>query len=337
MARPRRCEFPGALHLVSAGGPPGGHVFYAPDLFRRFPQNPRAHAPHVEVFERLLWDLCEQYDAWVHAYVTEPNAALIVLQSGGAPLSWLMHDLLSRYARHLRQDIRSARPEKLFPRRYKAQLLQPAKLPYAVRYVQRRETPGARRRAGTHPFSSSLIHCGRRAPPARFVLSALRAALEALGHVGPGAYFEFMAGTDSPAIADLLARPVIGERTFRQTARSRCRTPVPAPSPEELLRAVMWTVLHAEPRVACAPTHRGALARALVAWYAMRTGTARIGTVGRWFGVTSSDLRALIDRHRRTQPQYFALTTGELFPDLPTSAPEPEPRASRPSPAYGPL
>ena len=335
MARPPRCEFPGALHLVSAGGSPGAHVFYDPDLFTRFPDNPRAHAPHVEVFERLLWDACEQYDAWVHAYVTEPNTALIVLQSGGAPLSWLMHDLLSRYARHLGGEHPTPRGAKLFPRRYKAQLVQPAKLPYAVRYVQRRELPAARRRAVNHPFSSSLIYCGRRAPPARFRVSALRAALEPLGYVGPGAYFEFMARGDSPAIADLLARPVIGERGYRQAVRERCSTPVPAPSPEDLLREVTCTVLHTEPGVACASTHRGALARALVAWYAMRTGAARIGTVGGWFGVTSSDLRYLIHRHRRAHPQYFALATPDLFPDLPAPAPVPAPRAAQTSAPYG--
>ncbi|MHB1540315.1 MAG: hypothetical protein ACYCUE_08380 [Steroidobacteraceae bacterium] len=327
MTRPRRCEFPGALHLVSICGPPGGQVFYAADLFRRFPDNPRAHAPHVEVFEELLWDACEQYDALIHAYVTEPNAALIVLQSGGAPLSWLMHDLLLRYARQLRGEARTPAGERLFPRRYKAQLLQPAKLPYAVRHVQRREVPGARRRAAHHPFSSGLIYCGRKPRPARFVVSALRAALEPLGYVGPGAYFEFMAQRDSPAIADLLARPVIGERGFRQSVCERCRTPARTPSPEDLLREVTCTVLHTQPGVACASTHRGALARALVAWYAMRTGAARIGTVGGWFGVTSSDLRHLIERHRRAHPRYFALATPELFPDLAAVPPGATPRA----------
>jgi hypothetical protein len=337
MARPRRCEFPGAVHLVSAGGPPGAHVFYDPDLFTRFPDNPRAHAPRAERFERLLWDVCEQYDAWVHAYCTEPNAALIVLQSGGAPLSWLMHDLLSRYARHRGGENRAPSGVQRFARRYKAQLVQPAKLPYAVRYVQRREMPAARRRAVNHPFSSSLIYCGRRARPARFIVSALRAALAPLGYVGPGAYFEFMARSDSPAIADLLARPVIGEPSYRQAVREWRPTSVQTPSPEDLLREVTCTVLHTHPAIACTSTHRGALARALVAWYAMRTGVARIGTVSGWFGVTSSDLRDLIHRHRRTHPQYFALATLDLFPDLRASASHPTPRAALPRAPYGTL
>jgi hypothetical protein len=66
-----------------------------------------------------------------------------------------------------------------------------------------------------------------------------------------------------------------------------------------------------------------------VAWYAMRTGVARIGTVARWFGITSSDIRYLIRQHQRKHPQYFSKTLIDLFPDL-ASQYEPPKLASAP-------
>lgn len=317
MPRPKRYEFQGAIHLITVSGYPRGRVFYDPEIFTQFHENPRAHAPDVDCFENLLWEACEQYDARVHAYVVEPNTALLVIQTHGGPLCWIVHDLLARYSKYLAEQHRTPDGTKPFPRRYKAQLVQPAKLPYAVRYVQRRETAaGQHRRAVNHPFSSSLIYCGRRFLPKYFVVSAMREALAHLGYQGPNAYFEFMAAGDSPSIAHLLSRRVIGEKGFADSVRTGCRRPARSPSPDELLREVTGAVLHTAPDIAYTPTHLGALARALVAWYAMRTGTAQIGAVAAWFGVTSSNLRYLIRTHRRKNPHYFSISLPELFPAL---------------------
>lgn len=323
MPRAKRCEFQGAIYLVTVTGYADGHVFYDPQIFKQFPDNPRAHAPDTESFQNLMWDVCEQYEARVHGYVIEPNVAQIVLQTLGAPLGWVVHDLVARYSRHLIEHNRTPQDIRPFPRRYKAQIVQPAKLPYVVRYVQRREIPAdRRRRAINHPFTSSLIYCGRRPQPDCFIVSATREALGPLGYLGPTAYFEFMAGADSPSIAHLLSRRVIGERRFVDSLRERSRRPHRAPSPDEILREVTGTVLHTEPDIACTSTHLGALARALVAWYAMRTGTAQIGAVARWFDVTSSDLRYLIRTHRRKSPHYFCVPTPELFPAFNAAAAE---------------
>jgi hypothetical protein len=317
MPRPNRCEFQGAIYLLTVSGHAGGHVFYDSKIFMQFQENPRAHAPDTERFENLLWDTCEQYDSHVHAYIIEPNTALIVLQTLGAPLNWIAHDLLARYSRHLAEQHRIPNGTRPFPRRYKAQIVQPAKLPYAVRYVQRREmSRGQRRRVVNHPFSSSLIYCGRRPRPECFVVSAMREALAPLGYIGPNAYFEFMAGTDTPSIAHMLSRHVIGELSFADLVPELCRRRPRVPSPDEILHEVAGAVLHTGPDVASTSSHVGALARALVAWYAMRTGIAQIGTVAHWFDVTSADLRHLICAHRRKNPQYFSKSLPELFPAL---------------------
>jgi len=317
MVRPKRCEFQGSIHLLTVSGHSGGHVFYEPQIFTRFPENPRKHAPDAEYFERLLWEICEQYDARVYAYVLEPNVARIVIQRHGARLGWIVHDLLARFSMYLIEQNRIPAGEKPFPRRYRAQVVQPAKLPYAVRFVQRRDiATDPRRRAINHPFSSNLIYCGRKPQPNCFAVTAMREALENLGYRGPTAYLEFMARSDSPTIAHLLSRHVIGEQDFADSVRERCGKPPRLPSPDEILRDVTGSLLYTEPSVACSSTHQGALARALVAWYAMRTGAAQIGTVAKWFGITSSDLRYLIRQHRRKNPQYFSKSLRELFPTL---------------------
>lgn len=330
MPRQKRCEFHGAIHLVTISGRNGENVFYDPNILMKFPQTARHHAPHAERFQNILWNVCEQYNACVHAYFLEPNAFSLVLQTSGAPLQWLMHDLLSQYSMYLReQNCRSERA-KPFPRRYNAQIVQPAKLPYVVRYVQRREPPGdPRRRAINHPFSSNLIYCGRHPQPHNFVVSATREALRQLGHLGTQAYFEFMAAGDTPSITQMLSRRVIGDVHFIESVgKLAMRAPL-APSPDEILKEVTTSLLHSEPNIACASTHRGALARALVAWYAMRTGAAQIGAVAKWFGVTSSDLRYLIRRHRQRSPQYFSQSLSELFPTLYAQQKPKEPAPSR--------
>ena len=89
------------------------------------------------------------------------------------------------------------------------------------------------------------------------------------------------------------------------------------------MRMGTGTPLHADPGIACVSTHRGASARALVPWYATGTGTGRLGTIGKWLGITNSDLRRLIRRHRRRSPHYFSPATTELFPELTESARQP--------------
>ena len=101
--------------------------------------------------------------------------------------------------------------------------MQPEKLAYAVRYVQRRNsTANPRRRPINHPFSSNLIYCGRKPRPECFVVSAMRETLEHLGYGGPTAYFEFMARSDSPAVAHMLSRHIIGEGSYAESVRERC-------------------------------------------------------------------------------------------------------------------
>jgi hypothetical protein len=327
MPRSRRREFSGAIHLITLNGCDGGHVFYDPGTLIQSPHNPRIHAQAAQYFERLLWETTEQYGAVVHAYFLEPNAALMVVQTHGAPLGWIMHDLLARYSRYLIAQCRLKNGGRRFPKRYKAQLVQSAKLPYAVRYVERRKNAiHPRRRAINHPFSSSLIHCGRRPKPENFVVADMRQKLRALGYSGANAYLEFICANDTPIIAQMLSRPVIGGNAFRKAVRELyCNAETPhfghvlaegAPSPDEILRQVTETLLHVDSNIAYGSTHRGALARSLVAWYAMRTGVARIGTVAQWFGITSPALRSLIRRHRLTHPHIFSIPTAELFPSL---------------------
>jgi hypothetical protein len=245
---------------------------------------------------------------------------LIVIQTPSAPLGWIAHDLLTQYSRYLSEQHQGPRSERPFPDRYQAQIVQPTKLPYAVRYVQRRDVGSdPRRRAVNYPFSSIQMYCGRKPKPGCFQIAPTMDALGSLGYRGLDSYFAFMRHKDSPVISQLLSQRIIGDPSFIVSVRERCRapqrtSPASLPSPDEILQEVTSAVLHTAPSIAHSSTHLGALARALVAWYAMRTGAARISSVALWFGVTSSNLRYLIRRHRRINPQYFSKPLPDLFP-----------------------
>jgi hypothetical protein len=62
-----------------------------------------------------------------------------------------------------------------------------------------------------------------------------------------------------------------------------------------------------------AETSIGALKRALVARYAVRSGAATLAEVARWFSVSPAAVRDGIDRYRRLLPHLFNRSLEELF------------------------
>jgi transposase-like protein len=51
--------------------------------------------------------------------------------------------------------------------------------------------------------------------------------------------------------------------------------------------------------------HQAVLARALVAWHALRTGSASVREVATWFGITAATLGRGIRHYRRASPALF--------------------------------
>jgi hypothetical protein len=159
-----------------------------------------------------------------------------------------------------------------------------------------------------YPFSSDRMYVGgigRTWIETRDV----QRALEYRGYIGLRGYREFMKRKEMPYIDSLFTRGspvdsrIVGEKLFVNRARRLAQHP-DVPSPEQLIKGVAQLII-ANPADIYSSARVGVLGRALVAWYAMRTGAATAAEVGRWFSVSGAALRHAIWHHRARSPDLF--------------------------------
>jgi hypothetical protein len=81
----------------------------------------------------------------------------------------------------------------------------------------------------------------------------------------------------------------------------------PAPPDRERLIANVASLLKCTAAEVFSPTHTGTLGRALVAWYGVRSGTATLTEIGRWFSVSGASLGQAIRVQRLIRPELFGL------------------------------
>jgi hypothetical protein len=169
-----------------------------------------------------------------------------------------------------------------------------------------------------YPFSSERAYIGERSP-LPLDMTGVRTALEQKGYFGSRGYREFMDQDDSPYVANLFARGspqdsrVVGNKVFVQQVRQMAAHPPPLPTRGQLIAGVARRLQVTETAIYSA-TRAGALGRALVAWYGLRTGAASFTEMGRWFSVTGATLGLAMRQHRRLSPELFKLRG---LPDLP--------------------
>jgi putative transposase len=309
MPRLERLEFKDAIHYVHMRGGNGSEIFFDAHTFRRFPQAPRHHAPHVVRFELLLAAACTECGTFLHGYCLEPNSGILVLQTAGASLQGFMQRLCNRYSRYLRAG-GSVGERGVFGARYDSKVVAPEYLPHVVRRAHRSPIlAGLCRRRLDYPFSSERAYMGESAQiPITTV--ALMTELEVTGHHGARGYREFMDQDETPHVANLLSHGsrldsrIVGDKVFVQRARHMATHPAAPPTREQLIGGVA-RLLGKTPADIYSATHAGVLGRALVAWYGLRTGGATLTQIGRWFSVTSATLGQGIRRHRSLTPGLF--------------------------------
>jgi hypothetical protein len=142
--------------------------------------------------------------------------------------------------------------------------------------------------------------------------AALRSELEVKGHHGLRGYREFMDQDETPYVANLLSQGspldsrIVGDKVFVQKARHMAAHPAASPTREELIASVA-RLLNKTPADIFSATRVGALGRSLVAWYGVRSGTATLTEVGRWFSVSGETLGQRIRHHREVRPDLFNL------------------------------
>jgi len=312
MPRRERLDFKEAIHYVVVRGAVEGEIFFAARDFMGFPQTPRQGAPQVLKFVHYLAETRDTCGALLHAYCVEPNRGTLVLTTAGAPLRAFMQRLSGRYARYLRSR-GFAGGREIFAARYDSKVIAPEYLPHAVRRVHRSPIDsGLCRQRVDYPFSSDRAYGGEEAfLPVNMV--DVRAALELRGYFGSRGYRNFMDQAETPYLANLLSHGspldsrIVGDKVFVQKARHRAAHPPVLPSREELIEGVA-RLLNCSAAEIFASTHTGALGRALVAWYGVRSGAATVTEVAHWFSVTGATLGQAIRHQRHMRPGLFALT-----------------------------
>jgi hypothetical protein len=266
--------------------------------------------PHLVRFFELLDECCSECGAQLFGYCIEPNDASLVLRTMGARLDACMQRLSGRYSRYLHKEQVLSKSMCPFAARYESKVLAPEYLPHALRRVQARPVrAGLARRAIDYPFSSAMAYVGERAP-VHLETDAVWRALERRGMFGLRGYREFMEKTETPHVAELfeqgspLDARVVGGHVFITQARDAARHP-PVPATREQLLAGVANLLEAEPEALFTASHQGVLGRALVAWYALRLGTASLREVGRWFDVSGATLGKGMRHYRSVSPELF--------------------------------
>lgn len=316
MPRLGRIDFRGALHYVVVRGAEGHEIFFDSHDAKLVPPALRQSAPWVVRFETLLGEVRNECGALLHAYCVEPNCAILVLRTTGAPLQAFMQRLCGRYARYLRQGGRAAQERPVFGARYDSKVVAPEYLPHVVRRAHRRPVErGLCKQPVDYPFSSGRAYCGE-TMSLRLDMVDARTALERKGYFGLRGYRDFMNQAETPYLANLLSHGspldsrIAGDKVFVQKARDMAAHPSLPPTREQIIAAISG-LLHCSALDIFGPTRIGALGRTLVAWYGVRSGTATLTEIAQWFGVSAAALGQGIRHQRTLSPELFSL------PELP--------------------
>jgi len=304
MSRLQRLEFQGAIHLMRIRGRSGDGIFFdAAVLTGGLPVAAAEWPAGLRYFERLAWGIFGESGVRVHGYSLEPDTCLLVLQTLGAPLHAVMRRLCGEYSRYLHRQRGIPTGRSAFAGRYESRVVAPNYLPHAIRRVHR--GPVEARLVGhysDYPFSSDGIYRGAAETRAPVETACARKWLARRRLTGVAGYRRFMELRESRHVAGLFDRGssldsrIIGDQGYVAIVRSLVKPTRAAPTPEQLIQAVAAMI--ERPPEAIRSHRSGALGRALVAWYATRTGGARsVAEVARWFCVSGAALGVAIRLH----------------------------------------
>jgi hypothetical protein len=314
VSRPLRLDFHGAIHVVHMRGREGFNIYFDASALNHAAVARWSGAPHLLRFFKLLDECCSECGAQLFGYCMEPNDASLVLRTMGAPLDACMQRLGGRYSRYLHLEQILPKSVSPFAARYESKVLAPEYLPHALRRVHARALrAGLARRAVDYPFCSAPVYVGVRAP-VRLETDAVWRALERRGLFGLRGYREFMETAETPHVAALfeqgspLDARVVGGNLFVAQVRDAAGHPAAPVTKDQLLDGVA-KLLGAEPGALLTAGHQDLLARALVAWYALRLGIASLKEVGTWFDASGATLSKGIRHYRGVSPELFEKKT----------------------------
>lgn len=318
MSRPHRLDFHGAIHLVHVQGRAGFNIYFDASVLNRAAVERWSGVPHLLRFLRLLNECCSECGTQLFGYCVEPNDCSLVLRRMGAPLDACMQRLGGRYSRYLHVGQVLPKGVRPFAARYESKVLAPEYLPHALRRVHARPLlTGLARRAVDYPFSSAPAYVGARALVS-LETDAVWRALKRKGLFGLRGYREFMEKAETPHVAELfeqgspLDARVVGGPLFVAQARDAAGHP-PAPATREQLCMGVAQLLGTESQTLFTTGDR-VFARALVAWYALRSGSATLREVAAWFEISAATLGNALRHYRHVSPALFDKTLPGIEP-----------------------
>jgi hypothetical protein len=310
LSRPPRLDFQGAIHLVHVRGREDVNVYFDVPVLNRTPAERRRGVPHLLRFFSLLDGCCSECGTQLFGYCIEPNDVSLVMRTRGSPLQAYMQRLCGRYSRYLHSAKVLPNRVAAFASRYESKVVAPEYLPHAVRRVHARPVAtGLARRAIDYPFSSAAAYVGERTP-VHLATDALWRMLEHKGFFGSRGYQEFMGKAETPYVTELFERGspldarVVGGQVFVGRARDAASHPPAPPTQEQVIEGVAQLMGTAS-QAFYGEGHQAVLGRALVAWFALRSGSWSVRDVAAWFGVSAATLGRGIRHYRRVSPGMF--------------------------------
>jgi hypothetical protein len=310
LSRPHRLDFHGAIHLVHVRGKESSNIYFDADVLERETVERWRSVSHLVRFFTLLDACCSECAAQLFAYCVEPNAASFVMRTWGSPLEACMQRLKGRYSRYLHSAQVLPKNITPFASRYESKVVAPEYLPHAVRRVHAQPLQsGLARRAIDYPFSSAVAYVGERAP-LHLETGAVWRALEFKGLFGLRGYREFMEKAETAHVAELFEQGspfdarIVGAQRFVAQAKYAAAHPPESLTREQLIDGVAQ-LMGTAPQAFFGEGHQAVLGRALVAWFALRAGSASVREVASWFGVTAATVGRGIRHYRRVSPALF--------------------------------
>jgi hypothetical protein len=306
MSHQGRHDHPNSIHLVSVRARGGTDIFGLAAHPPAARATQASHPPQLQCWESLLARACDRHAARVHGYTWLPDEALFLLQRSAVAMSVVLASLLGQYSRYLHRTGVVAPGRSPYTSRYESIEVTQSALPYAVRHLYWRAV-----RAGLciwpddYPWCSYAQHCAD-VVPTWFEQAEFIACLKASGVSGPKEVHEFLSQAEDSS----------HEAIFRQRSG---RTPRITGLPADIERA-RWQASHPPSppplhhifvgvrrllRRGLATFDRDVLGKALITWYATRSGVATLEELALRFGCSPSTLRRDIESHRRRSPELF--------------------------------
>jgi len=300
MSRRLRINVPGGTYYVVQRGGAERRIFSGPDDYTFFGQ--------------LVARGLQRNRATAYAYCWMPNAIHLVVRVGEAPVGRLMQGLTSRYARNVHR--RDGGSGHFFGARYQASLLDAdAYLLRLIHYVHYLPVlVGLASHPDAHAYTSHHAYLG--ATETSWVNT--RVALRSLGgQLGAReAYLELMASSPNEHDIDLFRgggdsdQRVIGGAQFLAGLPRHARKYRSKISLEQIIHAVTQALGVEREHVMSRSRRRDlALARALIAWFAIERRVATLTEVARRLNRDPSTLSVAISRYSVSRQDLFRLNS----------------------------